>query len=350
MLLKKFTATLFLFILFIVVLPVSGQNAGDYIQVDINLIADGHRVDAEEGFLCQNDIVLIPLHTLCSILGASFTWEPDEWKISILSEDKKLVTYIASKNCANGDKLERMPARPTLHNGTVMVPLRYMAESLGAAVFWSQETRSVMVSTTGETEWFSKINRGKTRENIHIDKVVVIDPGHGGSNPGAVYGNVNEKDLNLKVSKILKDKLTASGVTVYMTRTDDRDVGLYTRAEIANKLNADLFISIHHNASPNTSAQGIMTLYYPTANDKVFNGKKLAQIVQKHLVNSLKTRDWGIIPRPNLVVIRQTRMPAVIAELGYMTNKSELQRLVTDDFQEKAAQALHSAVMEALQH
>jgi N-acetylmuramoyl-L-alanine amidase len=138
---------------------------------------------------------------------------------------------------------------------------------------------------------------------------VVIDPGHGGSNPGAVYGNVNEKDLNLKVSKILKDKLTASGVTVYMTRTDDRDVGLYTRAEIANKLNADLFISIHHNASPNTSAQGIMTLYYPTANDKVFNGKKLAQIVQKHLVNSLKTRDWGIIPRPNLVVIRQTRMP-----------------------------------------
>jgi len=92
-----------------------------------------------------------------------------------------------------------------------------------------------------------------------------------------------------------------------------------------------------------------MTLYYPTADDSIFNGRKLAQIVQKHLVNTLKTRDWGIIPRPNLVVIRQTRMPAVIAELGYMTNKSELQRLVTDDFQEKAAQALHSAVMEALQ-
>jgi N-acetylmuramoyl-L-alanine amidase len=331
------------------VLPVSGQNANDYIQVGINLIADGQRIDAEEGFLCKNDIVLIPLHTLCSILGVSFTWEPDEWKISILSEDKRLVMYIASPNCANGGKLEKMPVRPTLHDGTVMVPLRYTVEAFGAAVFWSQETSSVMISTKGETEWFSEISRGKTHEKVHINEIVVIDPGHGGSNPGAVYGNVREKDLNLKVSRILKDKLTASGVTVYMTRTDDRDVGLYTRADIANKLNADLFISIHHNASPNTSAQGIMTLYYPTANDKVFNGKKLAQIIQKNLVNTLKTRDWGIIPRPNLVVIRQTRMPAVIAELGYMTNKSELERIQTADFQEKAAQALHTAIMEALQ-
>jgi len=349
MLLKKFTATLFLIILFFEVLPVSGQNASDYIQVNVNLIADGQRVEAEEGFLCQNEIVLIPLHTLCSIFGASFTWEPDEWKIGIFSEDKKFIMYIANPNCLNGDKLEKMPVRPALHNGAVMVPLRYTAEALGGTVFWSQETRSVMVSSKGETEWFSEISRGKTQENIHINKIVVIDPGHGGSNPGAVYGNVNEKDLNLKVSRILKDKLTASGVTVYMTRTDDRDVGLYTRAETANKLNADLFISIHHNASPNTSAQGVMTLYYPAANDSVFNGKKFAQIIQKNLVNALNTRDWGIIPRPELVVIRQTRMPAVIAELGYMTNKSELERIQTGDFQEKAAQALHSAIMEALQ-
>jgi len=213
MLLKKFTATLLLLILFFGVLPVSGQNTGDYIQADINLVADGQRVDAEEGFLCRNGIVLVPLNTFCSIFGASYTWEPDEWKISILSENKKLVMYNANPNCLNGDKLEQMPVQPTLYNGAVMIPLRYTAEALGAAVFWSQEVRSVLVSTTGETEWFPEISRGKTRENVHINKIVVIDPGHGGSNPGAVYGNVNEKDLNLKVSRILKDKLTASGVT-----------------------------------------------------------------------------------------------------------------------------------------
>lgn len=312
-------------------------------------MADGQRIIAEEGFLSQNNVILVSLGTLRSIFGTSFEWEFDGWKISILYGDVKLVMYTANPNCLSGDKLELMPARPTLHNDAVMVPLRYTAEALGAAVLWSQETRSVLVSTKGETEWFSEISRGKTEENVHINKIVVIDPGHGGSNPGAVYGNVNEKDLNLKVSRILKDKLTASGVTVYMTRTDDRDVGLYTRAETANKLNADLFVSIHHNASPNTSARGVMTLYYPPADDNVFNGKKLAQIVQKHLINTLKTNDWGIIPRPGLVVLRQTQMPAVIAELGYMTNKSELQLLVTDDFQEKAAQALHSAIMEALQ-
>jgi len=336
-------------ILFIGVLPVSGQNAADYIQADINLIADGQNVPAEEGFLSQNNVILVPIHTLHSIFGPSFEWEFDGWKISILYGDKKLVMYTANPNCLNGDKLVRLPARPTVHNDAVMVPLRYVAEELGAAVLWSQEIRSVMVSTTGETEWFSEISRGKTMRSVHKNKTVVIDPGHGGSNPGAVYGNVEEKSLNLKVSKILKDKLTASGVAVYMTRTDDRDVGLYERAEIANKLNADLFVSVHHNASPNTSAQGVMTLYYPSTDDSVFSGRKFAQIVQKHLVNTLKTRDWGIIPRPELVVLRQTRMPAVIAELGYMTNKAELQRLVTNDFQEKAAQALYTAIMEALQ-
>jgi N-acetylmuramoyl-L-alanine amidase len=331
------------------VLPVSGQNANDYVEADINLIADGQSITAEEGFLSQNNVILVPLHTLGSIFGPSLEWEFDGWKISIRYEDKKLVMYTANPNCLNGDKLLTLPARPTFRNGAAMVPLRYTAEALGATVFLSQETRSVMVSTTGETQWFSEISRGKTLKNVHINKTVVIDPGHGGSNPGAVYGNVKEKDLNLKVSKILKDKLTDSGVTVYMTRMDDRDVGLYTRADIANKLNADLFVSIHHNASPNTSAQGVMTLYYPAANNSVFNGKKFAQIVQKHLVDTLKTRDWGIIPRPNLVVLRQTSMPAVLAELGYMTNKAELQRLVTEDFQEKAAHALYTAVMEALQ-
>ena len=93
------------------------------------------------------------------------------------------------------------------------------------------------------------------------NKIIIVDPGHGGSDPGAVAGNIKEKDLNLQVAKILTDMLKEAGANVYMTRKDDRYVGLYTRAAIANNLNADLFISIHHNASSNSAAKGVMTLF-----------------------------------------------------------------------------------------
>lgn len=182
-----------------------------------------------------------------------------------------------------------------------------------------------------------------------MKKTVVLDPGHGGSDPGAVAGKVKEKDLNLQVAKILKGMLEETGITVYMTRSEDTYVGLYTRADIANNLKADLFISIHHNASSDSAAKGLMTLYYPTSSStQKMNGQKLAQIIQKNLVKELKTKDWGIIPRPNLVVTRETKMPAIIAELGFMTNKTELERLVTYQFQNQAAKALHAGIMEAL--
>lgn len=182
-----------------------------------------------------------------------------------------------------------------------------------------------------------------------MKKTIVLDPGHGGSDPGAVAGKVQEKVLNLQVANLLKGMLDEAGMTVYMTRSEDKYVGLYTRADIANHLNADLFVSIHHNASPNNTAQGLMTLYYPSSSsNQKMNGQKLAQIIQKNLVKELKTRDWGIVARPNLVVTRETKMPAVIAELGFMTNKAELERLVTYQFQKQAAQALFAGILEAM--
>ncbi len=350
MVLKKVTAMIFFLILFCGVLPVSGQSNGEYTPIDINLWMDNQPVVTEEEFLTQNSSILVPAQIVFSQMGASVTLEPEEWKICIQSQERKLTMYIANYQCANGTKLEKMPAQPVVYQGTVMVPLRYVAEALGAVVLWNGDLRSVVISTTGELPDITEVSsRGKTYDTVAMDKTVVLDPGHGGSDPGAAVGSTKEKDLNLQVSKILKDKLTDAGVTVYMTREDDRYVGLYTRASIANHLKADLFVSIHHNASPDTGATGVMTLYYPTADGKTMNGQSFAQIVQKNLVDVLKTRNWGIIPRPNLVVVRETYMPAVIAELGFMTNKTELSRMVTYQFQEQAAQALFDSIMEALQ-
>lgn len=174
--------------------------------------------------------------------------------------------------------------------------------------------------------------------------VVVIDAGHGGKETGAIYGGVYEKNLNLDIAKRLNNLLKAQGVKTYMTRTDDRYVGLYARSELANKVKADLFVSVHNNAGYKKDS-GTMTLYYPNANQ---TGKKVASIVQKSLTSTLGSRSMGVISRPNLAVLRTTDMPAILAEVGYMTNSKELSKLKTSSYKQKAAEALNSAILKSL--
>jgi len=347
--LKKIVASLVFVVFFFGVLEVSAQNTSGYYSCNTRLWIDSRLVETDSNFIMQNNSMLVPLNTV-GLMGASYEWDPEMQRIRIKTESRKLTMYIESYYCANGPNLEKLSAQPVMYNGTVMIPIRYVAEALGATVAWNGKTDSVFVSTTGEIprEFYEPIQEDATVDVLK-NRIIVLDPGHGGSDPGAVAWNVKEKDLNLQVAKILKEMLQKAGATVYMTRTDDRYVGLYTRADIANNLNADLFVSIHHNASSNSGAKGVMTLYYPSSKktDKM-NGQKFAEIVQRNLVKDLNARDWGIIPRPNLVVTRETKMPAVLAELGFMTTKSELEKLVTYEFQYQAAKSLFRSITEAL--
>lgn len=174
------------------------------------------------------------------------------------------------------------------------------------------------------------------------DKLVVIDAGHGGYDSGAAYAGLKEKDLNLKTALRVNDILKSRGINTYMTRSDDTFIPLYDRANIANDLNASLFLSIHHNAY-NTSEKGVETLYYPSEKSKNF-----ARVIQDSLANSIGMMDKGIIQRPNLVVLKATKMPSALAELGYITNSGDRQKIITDEFAESAALALSDAVVKAL--
>ena len=174
------------------------------------------------------------------------------------------------------------------------------------------------------------------------DRLVVIDSGHGGSDPGAQYGGLNEKDLNLKIALKVNEILKSKGINTYMTRDDDTFIPLQNRADIANNLNAALFLSIHNNAY-NSSEYGTEVLYYPGA-----TGRSFARIVQDTLINALGTNDRGIIERPNLVVLNATKMPAVIAEIAYLTNTDDRAKLMDDSFLQKTAEALADAVVKAL--
>ncbi len=185
----------------------------------------------------------------------------------------------------------------------------------------------------------------KIKESIYKDKLIVIDAGHGGYDPGAVSPNLKlkEKDIVLDVSLKLKKLLENAGFKVYMTRDDDTYIGLYDRPAIANELGADAFVSVHANAAYNASAEGAMVLYYP--NDGRDN-KTFASMTRDALVNGLNTPDRGIIQRPKLVVIRETKMPAVLLELGFLTNAREEKLLAQQDYRDKCAQASYDGIIE----
>ncbi len=181
------------------------------------------------------------------------------------------------------------------------------------------------------------------------DKLVVIDPGHGGQMPGAIFKGLYEKELNLDIATRVNKLLEKKKVKTYMLREDDSYVANYERAYIANKLNASLYLGIHNNAMDDSDFSGTMTLYYPPkAGAKGFTSKSFAGIVQRRLLGSLGTVDRKILERPNLVVLKATAMPAVIAEVAFMTNSRDRNNLASATFRQKAAQALCDSVIEAL--
>jgi N-acetylmuramoyl-L-alanine amidase len=181
------------------------------------------------------------------------------------------------------------------------------------------------------------------------ENLVVIDAGHGGTEPGAIYGSLYEKELNLDIAKRLNRLLTQNNIKTYMIREEDINVALYERAYIANALNAKLFLSVHNNAMADINYGGSMTLYYPQKQKKAgINGKTFAEIIQKNLTDTLKTADRNIRERPNLVVLKATKMPAALAEVAFMTNAGDRSNLKSEEFREKAAQALCKGIMETL--
>ena len=177
-----------------------------------------------------------------------------------------------------------------------------------------------------------------------LEKVIVIDPGHGGSDPGAIGFSGNyEKDINLEISKKLYEKLKEKGYKVILTRDQDEYVENLSRAELANRRRARVFISIHGNSlENNSSVDGIQVLYYPDRKSTIgdLDNNELAQIVMNSMINGTGAKDKGIIEREDLIVLNQTKMPAILIEYGFISNEDEEQRLLTEEYQNKMVDSI----------
>ena len=166
---------------------------------------------------------------------------------------------------------------------------------------------------------------------------------HGGHDPGALRGNVQEKELTLGIAQKLKKQLEAKGARVVMTRSDDTFVSLEDRVKITNSVQPDVFISVHINSLESTSnIYGIET-YFQT--DK---SRPLADKVHGSLVSGLAAPDRNV-RKARFYVINHTPVPAILAEVGYITNKAERDRLISSDYQNKIASSLARGVMLYLQ-
>lgn len=187
------------------------------------------------------------------------------------------------------------------------------------------------------------------------NKIIVIDPGHGGADPGAQYGTVREKDINLAISLRLRQVLEQMGAKVILTREADVDFypdrfikgktakrqELNQRIQKASASHADLFISIHANSFPQHRSYGAESYYHM----KSASGKALAERIQKHL-GSLQPDNHRSAKAGDYYLINQTKIPAVIVEVGFISNAKERTLIQTESYQTALAEAIGSGIQD----
>ncbi len=176
-----------------------------------------------------------------------------------------------------------------------------------------------------------------------VGRKVVLDPGHGGYDPGAMYGGHNEKDVTLDITKKVQEYLSKAGIKAYMTRSDDRFLSLSERVEISNSINPAIFVSIHANAlATNPKMEGLQTYYYSTA------GLNIARVTHDQLLKDVKMTNRNI-RRARFWVTKYTKAPSILVETGFMTNSDERKKLVSRSYQDKLAKSLAAGIVKYLE-
>jgi len=302
-----------------------------------------------------NGLDYLPLNTLCRQYHLQWTWEPD-------TQTAQVTTGAAVVRVSPGLSV-------ALVNG--------LPQPLGAPVLVYEGL--VWVPARAATPWIIPIpTPSAPAPGLHAIRTVVIDPGHGGHDIGAAGpGGIREKEVVLDVARRLKQRLEADGIRVLMTRDDDRFIPLGQRATFANRHNADLFVSIHANASRARGASGYEVYYLSEATDDAARAlasaenaaldleagapdastttqaivhdllntenraesRELASVVCGGLRRALPAANRGV-KSARFYVLKWTQMPAVLVEVGFVTNRTEGRRLITADYRQRVCDGI----------
>lgn len=211
-------------------------------------------------------------------------------------------------------------------------------------------------------KWIAELSGTPAFEKGKYTKVIFLDPGHGGRDSGAFYYNIAEKDLNMQIYKKLRKELEGFGYTVLTSRESDVYVDFVTeRSKMVNKTNSDMFISIHFNATSSSASNisGIQTYSYeqnpdyPTKinsqwhnhPDRISESNRLAAAIHSSLLAETGAKNAGLL-HGSFAVLRETNKPAVLLELGYMSNFDENQRIRNDAYQNKLVKGIVKGIQQ----
>lgn len=220
---------------------------------------------------------------------------------------------------------------------------------VGAVSIENGNTTRVVI----EEKTIRAVNLEKSGQNLKIElvapkekyeQILVLDAGHGGSDSGSTGNGIKEKDVNLNQAKAIKEYVEAnSNIKIYMTREEDVYPGLRDRTNLANQIEADMFISVHNN-SFTAESKGTEVLYYPSTTDP--RSKTMAEIALRHIVNECGTYNRGVKARPDLVVLNTSKMPAILLEGAFISNPTEAALLDSATFTQSYGKAVGNAILE----
>ena len=175
-------------------------------------------------------------------------------------------------------------------------------------------------------------------------QIILLDPGHGGYDVGARIASCNEKALALSTALITRKYLKEKGYRVIMTRMRDVFIPLQQRTSIANKTKSHLFVSFHFNSAKSTDAHGIEIFYYDSK-DKIRSNssRRLARVVLNNMIERSKAKNRGV-KGGNFHVIRETKMPAILIEGGFITNEDERNKLQDLNYRDTLARSIAEGI------
>lgn len=181
------------------------------------------------------------------------------------------------------------------------------------------------------------------------EKIIVVDAGHGGDDTGsyAATGDLDEKDFNLDIILRLKELLDKERIKVYYTRLRDERVSLKRRVELANELGADLFVSVHCNSSEESGGNGFEILYQE-GKSTGFTSKQFAEVCLKELEDATNRRNRGIVKGNRIYIVRKAKMPMVLIEAGFISNREDLNYLSERENRDNIAKGIYLGIIKSL--
>lgn len=311
---------------------------------------------------------MVPLRFISETFGYNVDWNNDKVRAeistvksnSIVEDDKNKIennkNSLDNKNFKNkNNKKKTQKSKNSKVNSKSIFDDNFFQSNVE-----KKETKNIknQINKGNEDKIFEEADLDiKEKKNRVIkDKIeingklnIVIDPGHGGKDSGAIAvdGYTYEKDLNLLVAENLMEKLNEnSEINARITRTRDEYIKLLDRASVSNDNNADLFLSIHFNSSDNSSAKGIEVLYASEKNVKIKDTvqKHFASCLQKALIRETGAVDRGIKNTPAIIVLNKTKNVSALVELGFLSNESDLENIKDPDYIDKLARGIYNGI------